>query len=235
MDRGTKRSLRAAGLVVLLAAGALAAPAEEIRGRVELLARGGGPARGADVRQAVVYFTPSAPASGARARTRGGTYTMTTRGKEFLPRVLALPVGARVQFANEDPILHNAFSVSAGNVFDLGFMHKGPGRERTFDAPGLVRVYCNVHQSMVGYILVVDTPYFVQPADDGSFVLANLPKGAGKLTVWHEQVDPWSTELALPAASPVVARLEITRPQVPPHLDKNGKSYFTSGRDQYRH
>jgi hypothetical protein len=88
---------------------------------------------------------------------------------------------------------------------------------------------------MVGYVLVLDTPYFTQPAADGSFVLTGLPKGPGKLAVWHEQTDPWTADLALPGAPAVAARIEVTHPQVPPHLDKNGKSYFSSGRDQYRH
>ncbi|HEY8022646.1 MAG TPA: hypothetical protein VIH93_16180 [Thermoanaerobaculia bacterium] len=212
---------------------AISLHAEDLHGRIELLARGGGgPARGSDARQAVVYYTPATP---AKLRPREAPYLMTTRGKEFLPRVLAVPAGSRVQFANDDPILHNVFSVSNGQPFDLGFIRKGPGRERAFDAPGLVRVYCNVHQSMVAYVLVVDTPYFTQPAADGSFTLANLPKGSGKLTIWHEQTDPWTAAVTLPGAPAIAARIEVTHPQVPSHLDKNGKSYFTSGRDQYRH
>ncbi len=224
--------LAVASIAALVLAGTAAA--EELRGTVELLARGGGPARGSDVRQAVVYFEPAE--KGARPRPREAPYVMTTRDKEFRPRVLAIPAGGRVQFANEDPILHNVFSVSAGQPFDLGFLRKGPGRVRQLDTPGLVRVYCNVHQSMVGYVLVLDTPYFTQPAADGSFVLASLPKGPGKLTVWHEQTDPW-TAAATPsaAAPPIAARIEVTHPQVPAHLDKNGRSYFASGRDQYRH
>jgi plastocyanin len=220
--------------VAALLALAAAAYAEDLRGRVELVARGGaGPARGSDVRQAVVYFEPALP---EKLRPREAPYVMATRDKEFRPRVLPVPAGARVQFANDDPILHNVFSVSNGKPFDLGFLRKGPGRERQFEAAGLTRVYCNVHQSMVGYVLVLDTPYITQPAADGSFVLANLPQGPGRLRVWHEQTDPWTAAVTLAGApSPIAARIEVTHPQVPPHLDKNGRSYFTSGRDQYRH
>ena len=225
--------LRLASIVMLALCLAGASAAEELRGKVELVARGGGPARGSDVGQAVVYFEPAE--KGSRPRPREAPYVMTTRGKEFRPRVLPIPAGGRVQFSNEDPILHNVFSVSSVHPFDLGFLRKGPGRIRQFDAPALVRVYCNVHQAMVGYVLVLDTPYFTQPAADGSFVLAGLPKGPGKLTVWHEQTDPWSTAATPGAGAPIAARVEVTHPQVPPHLDKTGKSYFASGRDQYRH
>jgi len=84
-------------------------------------------------------------------------------------------------------------------------------------------------------VLVRDTPYRTQPAAAGPCALESLPKGPGKLTVWHEQTDPWTAAATPGSGAPVAARIEVTHPQVPPHLDKNGKSYFASGRDQYRH
>jgi plastocyanin len=207
--------------------------AEELHGKIELLAKGGkAPAKTSDVRQAVIYFEPAGPVGRAAEKT----YEMITKNKAFVPRILAVPKGARVRFPNADPILHNVFSVSTGNAFDLGLYKSGPGKEKTFENPGVVRVYCNVHQSMVASILVVDTPYFTMPGADGAFALAGLPKGPGKLTVWHEQTEPWTISVQLPAGpAPITARLEVTRPQLPPHLDKTGKSYFASGRDEYRH
>ena len=208
--------------------------AEELRGRIELVARGGkGPAKGSDVRQAIVYYEPAGSRTPEKPEK---TAEMVTRGKEFVPRVLAVQRGSRVLFPNADPILHNVFSVSAGNNFDLGLYKKGPGRDKVFESPGVVRVYCNVHQTMVAYIVVVDTPHFVAPEEDGSFVLTGLPKGAGKLTIWHEQTEPWTVSVQLPAGpAPITARIEVTRPQVPSHLDKSGKSYFSSSRDGYKH
>jgi hypothetical protein len=158
---------------------------------------------------------------------------MITRQKQFLPRVLVVPRGARVRFPNQDPILHNVFSVSPGNPFDLGLYREGPGKEQKLDKPGLVRVFCNVHHSMVAYILVLDTPYYAQPGPDGAFTLTGLPKGPGRLTVWHEQADPWTIDLTLPKPGPVAARVEVVRPRIPPHLNKTGQSYFLSGRDRY--
>ncbi|RPH55239.1 hypothetical protein EHM82_05650 [bacterium] len=216
-------------LLALLAASPL--PAEDLRGRIELLARGGkGPARGSDVRQAVVYFEPAgAPA----ARAAGSAFEMVTRRKELIPRVLAVPRGSRVRFPNQDPILHNVFSVSGENRFDLGLYRKGPGKEVRFDHSGLVRVFCNVHHDMVAYVLVLDTPFHAAPGADGSFVLTGLPRGKGRLTVWHEQAEPWTVDLELPRQEPVAARVEVVRPLIPPHLNKSGKSYFRSQRDRY--
>lgn len=207
------------------------AAAEDLRGTVQLLAKGGkGPARGADVRQAVVYWEP---AGGANVRPPEAPLLMKTRQKQFMPRLLVVPRGARVRFPNEDPILHNVFSVSPGSTFDLGFYRKGPGKEQRFNEPGVVRVFCNVHHDMVAYLLVVSTPHVASPGPNGSFVLSGVPKGPGRLTVWHEQAEPWTVELQLPQGTPVTARVEVVRPRVPPHLNKVGQSYFQSGRDRY--
>jgi plastocyanin len=218
----------------VLAAAAATARGEELRGKVELVARGGkGPARGSDVSQAVVYFEPASPAA---VHAPAEPYKVVTLKKEFTPRVLAVPRGSRVRFPNQDPILHNVFSVSPDNAFDLGLYRKGPGKEALFARPGVVRVFCNVHHSMVSYVLVLDTPFFASPAADGSFVLANLPRGSGKLTVWHEQTEPWTASVRLPreaGAPPLAARLEVVRPLIPSHLNKLGKSYFGPGRDRY--
>ena len=205
--------------------------AEDLRGKVELLARGGkGPARGSDVKQAIVYYEPASPQP---SRAAGASFEMVTRKKEFTPRVLAVPQGSRVRFPNQDPILHNVFSVSGENKFDLGLYRMGPGKDKRFEEPGLVRVYCNVHHDMVASILVLDTPYFTSPGSTGEFALTGLPRGKGKLTVWHEQAEPWSMEVELPGPGPVSARVEIVKPLIPPHLNKSGQSYFRSQRDRY--
>lgn len=226
-----RRSAGAAEILLLLLLFAAPAGAEEIRGTVQLLAKGGkGPARGADVAQAVVYWEP---AGGARVRPADAPLVMSTRKKQFTPRLLTVPRGSKVRFPNQDPILHNVFSVSPGNAFDLGLYRTGAGKEQTFDQSGVVRVFCNVHHDMVAYLLVLDTPHFASPRPDGSFILSGLPKGEGRLTVWHEQAEPWTADLQLPAGKPVAARVEVVRPRVPPHLNKTGQSYFQSGRDRY--
>lgn len=214
-------------LMLLLAVPGIAGRAEELRGRLQLVGKGGkGPARGSDVRQALVWFEPASPAP-----VKPSTFVMTTRDKQFMPRVLTIPRGSRVRFPNEDVILHNVFSVSGGNSFDLGLYRRGAGKEQKFDQPGLVRVFCNVHHSMVAYILVLDTPWVATPDAEGGFVLTGLPRGPGRLTVWHEQAEPATMEVQVPRAELISARLEIVRPRIPPHLNKTGKSY--SKRDDY--
>jgi hypothetical protein len=218
-------------LLTLLSLFAFSAHAEDLRGTLHLLAKGGkGEARGSDVRQAVVYFEPAGPHP---VRPAGEPFQMVTKRKELVPRLLVIPRGSRVRFPNQDPILHNVFSVSSPNQFDLGLYREGPGKEKRFEEPGLVRVYCNVHHDMVAYILVLDTPYSVSPSASGEFVLTGLPRGPGKLTVWHEQADPWTATVELPQKAPLPIGLEILRPLIPAHLNKQGQSYFRSQRDRY--
>lgn len=195
----------------------------DLRGTVQLVAKDGKTVdRAADPRTAVVMFRPAKPVQ-QMATSRG--YEMATRKKEFQPRTLVVPVGGTVVFPNQDPILHNVFSVSGENRFDLGLYRQGPGKSATFKQPGMVRVFCNVHQSMAAYIAVVDTPFSVSPDGGGAFLL-RIPAGAGKLEVWHEQTDPVVIEIAPQGDITAVAvRAVVTRPRVPQHLNKLGRPY----------
>ncbi len=94
---------------------------------------------------------------------------MTMRGKAFTPHVLAVPVGSTVDFPNDDPILHNVFSVSGENRFDLQLYKRPKSGSWTFQKPGVVRVYCNIHPQMSAIVLVTDSPHVAKTAADGSF------------------------------------------------------------------
>ena len=164
------------GVLLLASVGAMAA---DLRGRVELFADGK-PLRASESAEAVVYFRPTKPEV---VKPPKEPAVMTTRRKQFVPHVLAVAAGTTVRFPNQDPILHNTFSTSANNAFDAGLYGQGDGVAHTFAAPGLVKVYCNVHHSMFGFILVLDTTHFARPDAQGNFVLTGLPAGEGELVV----------------------------------------------------
>jgi plastocyanin len=217
-------------LVCLAAAGPAAAA--QLGGTVQLLAKDGRMVdRAADVTNAVVAFWPRRAVQGLQTSR---SFTMATEKKAFAPRVLAVPVGSTVAFPNRDPILHNVFSISGDNRFDLGLYRRGDGKTATFQHAGLVRIFCNIHHSMVAYVRVLDTPYFTAPDATGRFVLGGLPEGPGRLEVWHEQTDDWSSEVAGGHGGhgePLAVRLEVTKPRVPPHLNKVGRAYTKRGDD----
>ena len=77
-----------------------------------------------------------------------------------------------------------------------------------FKSPGLVRVFCNVHHSMVSYIWVLDTPFYATPDWNGNFTLTGLPEAPGTLEVWHEQTDGGKQSLKLPRGEAVTVKLE---------------------------
>lgn len=196
----------------------------ELRGEVRL--RDGGKLS-REVRNAVVWWEPAVEVV---PDVPESPFEIVTVRKEFLPRVLAVPTGATVRFPNEDPILHNVFSLSPENRFDLGLYRQGEGKTTTFEQSGIIRVYCNVHHSMVAHVVVLDTPWFTSPDREGKFVLEGLPDGPGRLRVWHEQAEALDRDLELPAAGPVELDLEVSRPRIPLHTNKFGKPYPRSRR-----
>ncbi|MGB0514048.1 MAG: cupredoxin domain-containing protein [Wenzhouxiangellaceae bacterium] len=207
-----------------------AAPASPPQARSNLTGRVALTGRDADVAETVLYFEPDAPI----ATPKPGRFEIATRDKTFEPAVMAVTRGSVVRFPNRDPILHNVFSVSSGNAFDLGVYGPDAAPETRLDQTGAVNVYCNVHHEMHAHVLVLETPWFVQVDADGGFALADLPPGPGTLHAWHRQADAWSMRIEGGAAAPIDVRLNIVRPQLPAHTDKRGQSYFRKDRDPYR-
>ncbi|MBZ0114537.1 MAG: hypothetical protein K8J08_18885 [Thermoanaerobaculia bacterium] len=200
----------------------------DVTGEVRLVRRGR-TVRG-DLESALIFFTPDRVPS---VKVPDKPFEMKTVDKSFEPRLLAVPVGATVRFPNFDPILHNVFSVSSGNDFDLGVYARGPGKSATFRREGLVRVFCNVHQDMVAHIRVVGTPYVTTADSKGNFRLANIPDGPGTLTVWHERSDDLTLHLDGSDKAMGIIELEASRPRVPQHLNKSGNPYRQQGRRRY--
>ena len=108
------------------------------------------------------------------------------KDKRFIPHVLAVPLGATVEFRNEDEIFHNVFSLTPQNDFDLGLYKNGVSKEQTFPNPGAVHLLCNIHSSMNGYVYVSDSPWFTQSDATGRFSLKGVPPGNYVAEVWHE-------------------------------------------------
>jgi plastocyanin len=111
---------------------------------------------------------------------------VTQRNKTFIPHVLVVPVGTKVSFRNEDPIFHNVFSLSKPNDFDTGLYKQGASYVQTFRHAGVVQILCNIHSSMLGVVVVVDTPYYAQADAAGAFTIKGVPPGEYELKVWHE-------------------------------------------------
>ncbi len=112
--------------------------------------------------------------------------TVTQKELAFIPGLLAIEVGTKVQFPNEDDTYHNIFSYSPTKRFDLGRYppEEHPVPSVVFDKPGLVTLRCDIHEHMRGLILVLQTPYFTITDGKGHFRLTNLPAGRHVLKAW---------------------------------------------------
>jgi len=182
-----------------------------------------------DLREAIIFFRPAA----AVAVEPGVDAEMRMADKAFTPGVLAVTRGTQVRFPNTDPILHNAFSTSPQARFDLGFYGAGEAREQLFDAPGLIRVYCNVHHGMVGYVMVLDTPFFTQPDTNGKFSLMLPPDATGTVYVWHPQADALQQAFTVNANAALDFAVNFTGRRLPRHLNKHGRRYDQRTQRQY--
>ena len=152
---------------------------------------------------------------------------MESAKKTFTPRLVVVPRESGVEFPNSDPVFHNVFSVSGPNRFDLGLYRSGTSKTRRFDAPGLVRVYCNIHPQMVGFVLVVDSDVFAVTGRDGAFRLDAVPPGSYRLKAWHEEAGDSETPVTVRTAAdpPVAIRLDVSGFRPAPHRNKYGKDY----------
>lgn len=110
---------------------------------------------------------------------------MAQSQKQFSPYVLIAPVGSEVSFPNRDRIRHHVYSFSKGNAFEIELYGRDESRSVTFDQPGIVAVGCNIHDEMIGYIRVVDTPIAVKTDASGTAVISGLNEVPTQLIVWH--------------------------------------------------
>ena len=130
---------------------------------------------------AVVYLEGSFPKPNSSI-----TRQVEQKDLAFVPALLPVRVGTKIEFPNFDDTYHSVFSYSPAKRFDLGRYRpdERPIPSKVFDTPGLVTLRCDIHEHMRGLILVLDTPYFVITDKDGRFRLSGLPSGHYLLKAW---------------------------------------------------
>jgi plastocyanin len=154
-----------------------------------------------------------------------GSATMKQEGKQFVPRVMAVQKGMRVEFPNLDAVFHNVFSVTPDNSFDLGSYRQGESKSVTMSKPGVISVYCNMHPQMVGHILVVPSSLYARAGADGFYRLTNIPAGKHKLVAWAPNSKPVSMEVDIVEDEVTTIELEVKRGREAPHSNKDGLPY----------
>lgn len=169
--RPARTLARLAGLgMALQAAAALAAPAS-----ITVT-----DAAGVPLDDAVVAFVPE----GGTRPARGASAEIEQRGRQFHPRVTVVQTGTAVNFPNRDTVRHHVYSFSQAKAFELKLYIGTPAEPVVFDKPGTVVLGCNIHDQMVAWVHVVDSPWFARSAG-GVARVADVPAGDYRLQVWH--------------------------------------------------
>ena len=142
---------------------------------------------GRPVEDAVVVAVPTDRGVRVPPRPREGIVDQVDQ--EFTPKVTAVLVGTPIRFPNHDNVRHHVYSFSPAKRFELPLYAGVPAEPVVFDKPGVVVLGCNIHDWMVGYVYVSESPYFARTGKDGKALLTELPPRAYTLRVWHPQLD----------------------------------------------
>ncbi|WP_240219884.1 methylamine utilization protein [Rheinheimera hassiensis] len=166
-------------LCLLLAAVLLLPPltlAAQLQVQVQHIS--GGPVAGA-----VVFLESTAASAAVRP---AATANIIQRKTTFIPEVLVIPRGTAVTFPNEDTVRHHVYSFSSIKQFEIKLYVGTPTEPVVFEQSGVAALGCNIHDQMIAWVVVLDTPYYSHSNDDGLAVLNDVPAGDYTLRVWHK-------------------------------------------------
>ena len=158
-------------------------------------------AAGRPVADAVVTLYPVSGTPPVPARF-AWPMRMEQQNKMFSPFVLIVPVGATVAFPNLDRVRHHVYSFSPAHPFELKLYGRDETRSVRFDKPGSIALGCNIHDSMIAFIRVVDTPLTAKSDADGVATVHDAPIGAATLKIWHPYLKAPANEVALNVSVP---------------------------------
>lgn len=136
----------------------------------------------------------------------GASAQVAQRDRAFQPGVSVIQTGTAVSFPNFDTVRHHVFSFSSIQKFELKLYAGTPATPVVFDKPGIAVLGCNIHDRMIAWVAVVDTPYFAR-ADANGVAVLDVPAGDQRLRVWHPLLGEngaWN-EQALHLSTPTMA------------------------------
>jgi plastocyanin len=146
----------------------------------------------------VVYLVPEAKTEPQKFEPPKTRPKIVQINRRFVPEVLPVLAGTTVDFPNFDPFFHNVFSYSKPKKFDLGRYPTGQFRSVTFDKPGSVRIFCEVHSDMNCVVLVLENPFFAYAGPDGHFKIPDVPAGNYTLKIWHKSAEWGQRQISVP-------------------------------------
>lgn len=140
---------------------------------------------GASMGDVVVYATQVGVPAGANTGAAADAVTISQDHLQFSPYVTPIRVGTQIRFPNYDKIEHHVKSFSPAKEFEIKVYESGTPPPVLFDKPGIVVVYCLLHEWMRAYVMVLDTPHFAKTDASGTASLGNLKEGTWEIRAWH--------------------------------------------------
>src|SRR5262245_52186958 len=142
------------------------------------------------IRSAVVWLEK--PPAGAPAAALASTATMDQKDCVFAPRVVVVPAGGKIDFLNSDRLLHNLHSTPRANPPFNRTQPKGRTITIAFEKPEIIRVTCDLHSWMRGWVVVAEHTYYTITDGAGEFEFKGVPPGRYDLRVWPVRLGPGS-------------------------------------------
>jgi plastocyanin len=137
------------------------------------------------------------------------TVKISQRSLQFSPEFAIAVKGQKIEMPNDDDVVHNVYSFTGQNQFNLGLYPKGESRTVVFDQAGIVDVFCSIHHQMHARVFVVPTKYFANGMPGHSFTLADVPPGKYVLKAWHQRSRMIEKAIVVPAAGGVTADINL--------------------------
>jgi len=130
---------------------------------------------------------------------------------DFNPHVMVMPAGDLV-VVNTDPVLHNTKSfIDKIPIFNVALPNQGQRITRPIKKTGIMRVECDAHGWMLGWVYVADNPYYAITAKDGAFTIADVPPGSYTLVAWQEYTGPTETPITVKGKEPTTVTVELKK------------------------
>lgn len=180
-----------------------------VQGRIDF--SGSSSPKGFILADTVVYLANETGLTKPGSASQTEAPVLDQRDITFVPHVLPVLAGAKVQIRNSDAILHNVHTTcrmnQAFNRAQLG----NKAIEVVFEKPEIVRVVCDIHSQMSAYIVVVPNSHFTKAQKDGSFKVSGVPPGKYQLIAWHEKYGATKSDIEISADKTTEANLTLTK------------------------
>jgi hypothetical protein len=165
---------------------------------------------GKGVQDAVVYL--KGVQKGKKWSKPAKTPVLNNHNCRFEPHVQVIPEGMNVAIHNSDPVLHNTHGfLIKSTVFNVAMPKQGMSIEKPLKKSGIIRVECDSHGWMLGWIYVADNPYYAVTGKDGAFVISDVPPGNYTLVIWQEYMGSKEMPVTVKANETATVQFEITK------------------------